>query len=379
MTAEGVISNCPNESVKISVSGLTRLPPPSLTRAYLRRMVCLNLAISLALALIIWAARGHGHHSLAAEVLTSLVHGTAYGSVFGLGLFYLSGPLALLPRPWNSIATMIAIILAAAGATLLIQLILLILGYLDLTGFWREFGYKAAVVSILALLIGWGIHLYENVQAQVHSANLRLKQKELEREQALKLVKEAQLASLESKLHPHFLFNTLNSISTLILEDPILADKIVLRLARLLRSSLDACDQTSVSLDQEIRLAVDYLEIEKVRYGKKLRYSLEMPSEVRAARVPPLILQPLVENSVKFAVFPSSAGGEITITAQQASDRLLLSVRDDGPGFTADAISRGHGLDTLRQRLETLFPEQGSFSISCFNGHTTASISLPNQ
>lgn len=356
MTAEGVIGKSP------SGSGHT-------LGSYLWRVIWLNLAISLALALVIWVARPHGGHSLATEVLTSLIHGAVYGSVFGLGLTYSSGLLALFPRPWNSISTMMAIILAAAGATFLIQLILLMLGYLSRTVFWQELGYKAAVVSLLALLVGWGIHLYESV-------NLRLQKERFEKERALNLAKEAQLASLESKLHPHFLFNTLNSISTLISEDPILADKVVLRLSRLLRSSLDTCDQTSVSLDQEIKLVVDYLEIEKARFGGRLRYSLELQPEVLALPIPPFILQPVVENSVRYAVFPRSAGGEIVISAAKRSDQLIVSVRDDGPGFTSDAIPRGHGLDTLRQRLETLVPHNGNLAISCSHGHTTVSISI---
>jgi LytS/YehU family sensor histidine kinase len=175
-------------------------------------------------------------------------------------------------------------------------------------------------------------------------------------------------------LHPHFLFNTLNSISTLISGDPVLADKIVLRLARVLRSSLDAFDQSSVSLDQEIRLTVDYLEIEKARFGERLQYTLNVEPNLLALRVPPLILQPIVENSVKFAVFPRPAGGKITISAQERWGKLIMAVWDDGPSFTGDVIPSGHGLDILRLRLDTLFRERASLAISETDGHTTVSI-----
>jgi LytS/YehU family sensor histidine kinase len=193
----------------------------------------------------------------------------------------------------------------------------------------------------------------------------------------LKLATEAQLASLESKLHPHFLFNTLNSISALIADDPVLADKVVLRLSRLLRSSLDVVDQSSVPLDEEIKLTVDYLEIEKARFGERLRYSVDVPRELLTMRVAPLILQPIVENSVKFAIFPRPGGGSIAISAQQESDKLTIAVRDDGPGFAATVIPAGHGLDTLRQRLNTLFQDRAILTIAAAEERTTVSISIP--
>jgi hypothetical protein len=347
-----------------------------LPAASLGQLIWLNLAISLALAFGIWATRRGIGPGLATEVLASLIHGAIYSAVFGVGLSYLSERLALLRRPWNLFLIIVAIAAAAATGTLLIQCALLLLGYLNLANFWPEFAYKAVVVTILALLIGWGIHLYERVQTRLHWTRLKLKAEEFEKERALKLATEAQLASLESKLHPHFLFNTLNSISTLISEDPALADKIVLRLARVLRSSLDALDQNSVSLDQEIKLAVDYLEIEKARFGERLRYSLELQPGLAALPVPPLILQPLLENSVKFAVFPRPGGGNIAIAARQDSGRLLLAVRDDGPAFTFAGIAHGHGLDILRRRLQTLFRDNASLTISDGQGSKTVTVSI---
>jgi LytS/YehU family sensor histidine kinase len=150
----------------------------------------------------------------------------------------------------------------------------------------------------------------------------------------------------------------------------------VQRLARLLRTSLDACDQGRMPLDDEINLVADYLEIEKARFGERLRYSIEVQPEAGTLRVPPLILQPIIENSVKFAVFPRSGGGEIRISARVQSGELIVGVRDDGPGFKTDMIPRGHGLDNLRSRLETLFREGASLSIDGQNGGTTVSVAI---
>jgi signal transduction histidine kinase len=343
------------------------------------RIIWLNLAVSLTIAFGIWAARGKAshRHGLSDEVFMSLIHGVIYGCVFGFGLPYLSARLALLRRPWNSISITGAIAAGAMIGTFLIELCLLGLGYLDRADFWEEYAYKSAVVGVVALLIGWGVYLYESVRSHIQAMSLQLRTQEVERERALKLATEAQLASLESKLHPHFLFNTLNSISALISADPLLADKMVQRLAGLLRTSLDACDQRKVSLADEIALVVDYLEIEKARFGERLRYSIDMQPDVGALLVPPLILQPIIENSIKYAVFPRLGGGEIRMSARMRMGELIVEVWDDGRGFKTEMIPRGHGLDNLRSRLDALFREGASLSINNGEGSgTTVSVSI---
>ena len=342
------------------------------------RIIGLNLAVSLTLAFGIWAASGKAnhHHSLADEIGISLIHAAIYGCLFGFGLPYLSARLALLRRPWNWISIMASIVSLAIIGTFFIELWLLTLGYLTRADFWQECAYKSVVVAILGLLIGWGVYLYESVWSHIQTVSLQLRTQELEKERALKLTTEAQLASLESRLHPHFLFNTLNSISALISADPLLADKMVQRLAGLLRTSLDACERRKMSLDEELALVVDYLEIERARFGDRLRYSIEVQPEIGSLPVPPLILQPIIENSVKFAVLPRPGGGEIKISACVRMGRLIMEVWDDGPGFKTEMIPRGHGLDNLRSRLETLFQDGASFSINGNDSGMTVSVSI---
>jgi LytS/YehU family sensor histidine kinase len=201
--------------------------------------------------------------------------------------------------------------------------------------------------------------------------------KELEEERARKLAVEARLSSLESRIHPHFLFNTLNSISSLIQEDPKLAERLVERLAALLRFSLDSNQNRTVPLSLELKIVTDYLEIEKARFGDKLRYSIEVPPEILAVEVPPLSVQTLVENSLKHVVAARREGGEVRITGRVSGDRVNIEVVDDGAGFTTGSIKPGHGLDNLQSRLTALFDERAALELSTRGGRTAVTISLP--
>lgn len=344
----------------------------------LLRVMWLNFAIAFALAVTFWAAQAKaGHHNLSDEITASLVHSAIYGLLFGLAMPYLGERLAIIRPPWNWITIIAAVMLIAAVSTLLVEISLLRLGYLSLENFWQEYFFKSSSVFFIALVIGSGINIYEKFRDHIEATNLQLRTQELEKERALKLVTEARLASLESRLHPHFLFNTLNSISALISEDPQLADEMVRRLASLLRMSLDACEQNGLTLDEEINLVTDYLEIEKARFRERLRYSIDVAPELMPVQVPPLILQPIVENSIKFAVSPKPAGGSIKIAARREKDELILEVWDDGTGFTYEMIPTGHGLDNLHSRLKTLFGEKADLSVNSQNGGTTVAVFIP--
>src|SRR5205807_3236278 len=135
------------------------------------------------------------------------------------------------------------------------------------------------------------------------------------------------------RAHPLYHVSTLNSSSSLIQEDPQQADRLVERMAALLRFSLDSGQSGLVPLADEVKITTDYLEIEKARFGDRLRYRLDVPEDLLQIEVPPLAVQTLVENSVKYAVSPVRAGGEVHITASHNGDGVLLSVSDTGPGF----------------------------------------------
>jgi len=161
------------------------------------------------------------------------------------------------------------------------------------------------VCAIFSLMIGVTIAAFDRLKGQLEDTKSKLHKEELERERALKLATEAQLSSLESRLHPHFLFNTLNSISSLIHSDPERAERMVERMAALLRFTLDSHNGGLVGFEQEIKIVRDYLEIEQARLGGRLRWGIEINGDFEGVKIPPLSIQTLVENSIKHTVDPN--------------------------------------------------------------------------
>lgn len=214
---------------------------------------------------------------------------------------------------------------------------------------------------LITLLIGSISYVVEEARHRLQATTLELRTKELERERALKAASEAKLQSLESRIHPHFLFNTLNSISSLVRSRPEQAEEMIEGLAALLRFSLDRHGKL-VSLSDEIKITRDYLEIEKARFGERLRYKFEIPDELLNTQLPAMSLQTLAENSVKYAVGVQRSGAEIRIRASQVNQMIGFEVSDTGPGFSPDSLPAGHGLDTLKQRLDSLYGDRATLT-----------------
>jgi two-component system sensor histidine kinase AlgZ len=243
--------------------------------------------------------------------------------------------------------------------------------------FWTDYLHGLQTAVLLALVFGLGAFFYASLRDRLQEAEGKLHEKEIAAERARKLVAEARLQSLESRLHPHFLFNTLNSISSLIPTDPVKAEQTVGRLAGLLRSSLDNTTQPVVPLARELAITEDYVEIERVRFGGKLRGRVEVPEELHAFKVPPLSIQSLVENAVKHGITPQRAGGEFAITASLANARLCIEVCDTGPGFDVAAIRAGHGLDNLVGRLDALYGDAARLNVLRRDGWCVVQMILP--
>jgi two-component system LytT family sensor kinase len=200
---------------------------------------------------------------------------------------------------------------------------------------------------------------------------------------AVSMAQQAQLKMLRYQLNPHFLFNTLNAISTLILDkDTQLANSMVTKLSRFLRYSLDNDPMQQVTVAEEIESLQLYLDIEKVRFGDRLTLHFNVTPDAQDALMPSLLLQPLVENSIKYAVSQSISGGSIAVSAAVSDGCLELSVADNGPGLDLRhgrlPKGGGVGLANTRERLSQVYGDRQSFRLSTTEPHgLTITICLP--
>jgi LytS/YehU family sensor histidine kinase len=174
----------------------------------------------------------------------------------------------------------------------------------------------------------------------------------------------AQVQVLQRQLQPHFLFNTLQSLSALIHRDQRAADEMLGKLSQLLRLTLSGGGRAEVRLDRELLHTRRYLEVEQTNLGDRLTFHEEVDPEILDAAVPALLLQPLAENAVRHGVAPLAAGGTVRITGRRAGDDLWLQVIDNGMGLTAGADSHGIGLDNTRQRLRFLYGDRQALSVA---------------
>jgi LytS/YehU family sensor histidine kinase len=203
----------------------------------------------------------------------------------------------------------------------------------------------------------FGIKYYQQLQEQTERA---LK--------ATATAHQAQLKMLRYQLNPHFLFNTLNAISTLILDNANeTANLAVSRLSDFLRYTLDNDPMKRVTLGSELQAIDLYLEIEKVRFGDRLVVQKEIEAGTKDALVPSLILQPLIENAIKYAISPSTEGGTLRISARRHSGMLVLQLKDNGPGLgNGDGTkkSSGVGLKNTRERLQQFYGDDQDFTLA---------------
>lgn len=292
--------------------------------------------------------------------------------------------LSLLLKPifdvaWETpIALRTFIYLVAVGVISGIWTLVRMETYIRLTGedsLWAEFGgwyYASLFVFLFWSGLYCGVKYFLLLQ-QEHEKVLEVaafhEREQIRRLHAEAVAKEAQLKMLRYQLNPHFLFNTLNSINALIrFEQAGEARDMVVRLSQFLRHSLTEDPVNKVSLDQEIGAVLLYLDIEKTRFADRLKVELDVEEQTRRALVPSMLLQPLAENAVKFAIALSESGGTIRILARREGQELSLQICDsgnpEGPSDTEaeEPVSTGVGLSNVRDRLSTLYADNYSLT-----------------
>ena len=241
------------------------------------------------------------------------------------------------------------------------------------------FSVGLATFNGVFVFIGWFCVYF------IYHAFERLRRMQLEQFRLAASVKEAELRALKSQVNPHFLFNSLNSLRALIDEDAPKARESVTRLANMLRYSLQSGQQETVPLEEEIRIVEDYLALEQIRHENRLRVRWAVSDDVRARPVPPMLLQTLVENAVKYGISTRREGGEVFIAATLEADILHIGVTNPGevatPASAAAAragSSTGVGLRNASERLKLLFGDRARLTLAAEPvGCVTAHVLIP--
>jgi hypothetical protein len=239
---------------------------------------------------------------------------------------------------------------------------------------WADFGgwyFSSFLVYLCWVALYFGNKYYFQAQTEQRErleAMNRVKEEQLKRWQAEADARLSQLGMLRYQLNPHFLFNTLNAVNALIrVGDDRTARKMVTKLGDFLRYSLDNDPALMIPLEQEIEAVMLYLDIEKIRFGERLKLEMEVDELAARARVPSLLLQPLVENSVKHAISANEEGGTISLVAGVEGEYLHLELTDTGPDQSSKAVEpaseRQVGLKNTLQRLKTLYNNAYLFDI----------------
>lgn len=314
------------------------------------------LTITLVESDFSWLQIGHIFMSAVLGILTSWPLRALYQHTFNFSL-----SIRLL------IAALAIVILSGVWTVLRIVLFAWIVGE---DAIWNEFNYW--YFGSLSVFLSWtvlyyGIHYYELLTVEHQKLLQESAQREQERYRRLQAessARSAQLQMLRYQLNPHFLFNTLNSINALVtLRENEKAQEMIQMLSQFLRHSLEHDGIENVSLNEELKSLMLYLNIEKTRFEDRLVLEFDIESGAREALVPGLILQPIIENSMKYAIATSEDGGTVSVKARILDDQLLLEVADSGPGISDKEFipGRGVGLRNTLDRLETFYGEKYTF------------------
>jgi two-component system sensor histidine kinase AlgZ len=339
------------------------------------RLAAVNTLAALSIAVMLTGTGGR--QRFLAELASALIFAHTIGGLAGLVMPVVGRRLNWDRGRWAWIAITATLLTVAAVGCVAASFIVVGVGLVPAFALGHVLSTSLTVCIFVTLGFGGGMTVYEVTRARLEATQGELRAREVERERAEKLLAEARLASLESRLHPHFLFNTLNAISALIPEDPDRAEKLVEQLAALLRFSLDAGAQHTVPLATEVEIVRAYLGIEEARLGDRLRYTIELPPELESWPVPPLALHTLVQNSVKHVAAARREPTEIRVRAEERDGGLRLGVWDDGEPFSLDASPPGHGLDGLRTRLAVLYGQDGWLDVESAEAGKIVSLTLP--
>lgn len=364
----------------VTTASLRSAPPerqPGLPRGPLLAALTVLAAFTTVQLLLAYWGKGQ-YLSIREAVLSGLVTWYPF-ALLALATFWLCAKCPFEPGTWKrSLA-------AHLPATLVFGIVWSVIRWLCSFHPWvdeRPLEFVRVTIGHFPL---WFLSYW--VLVGVHEAwhnYQRFKQGELRASQLEARLAQAQLEVLKGQLHPHFLFNTLHAISTLIHRDPEAADEMVAQLSDLLRMTLANIGVQEVPLQQELEFLRRYLDIQQMRFQDRLRVVVDVPPDTLDLRVPNQVLQPLVENAIRHGVDARLGQGLVEIRARAENGMLRLSVRDDGPGIRPDVLNgsrqkgRGIGLTNTRARLRELYGPESRLELANYPaGGTLVSLLIP--
>jgi two-component system, LytTR family, sensor kinase len=292
---------------------------------------------------------------------------------------FLTHQLRRLIKKWNWVELPInlAIVNIMISVLIMASIITLVNLPLDFKALENVIDKEISIGTIIQFLLFWGKPLlfWSIFYYGYHFFELKTKL-EVERLKLESSIRETESKVLRAQMNPHFMFNALNSIRALILEDPAKAQKGITQLSNILRSSLLADRRKTVALSEELRTVDDYLALEKIRYEERLHVEKNISAESLHVQIPPMLLQTLIENAIKHGVSKPIKGGFVKLETTLENNKLLIKISNTGQLNSTE--SEGFGLENTAQRLNLLFGEEAHFTISQFSKDVVeANISIP--
>jgi len=263
-----------------------------------------------------------------------------------------------------------------AGSTILLTIIFILIIFIIAFLLFRALNvleiignsYIFSIVMLAWTMIYFSIHYLNNWN-----------QAEIEKWKLVAEMKEAQLGSLKAQINPHFVFNALNNIRSLILEDKEKAREMLLNFSDLFRYTLQNTDQPQITLEQELKMVNQYFELLSIQYEDKLKYKITIEENLEAIKIPPMMLQLLVENAIKHGISQFKEGGSILISIDKNKNYIHIKVKNTGSLTTSSALGEklGVGLENIRKRLDLLYNGNAKLQLKEVNEFVEASINIP--
>lgn len=346
----------------------------------LRNLLFTAILCAIVIAVIVLFSLGMGHRitwKMLAEVATfSLLIGYTQHYLYKITITLARRRQRLAPLLMHPMMLGVALPIAAiyVGYVLAVSLLTGTL-WLNVSENWRGFVFASCVT----IAIGW--LLWEAIEATRKKEVERRERAELQAnvDRAERERTTAELKALRAQVEPHFLYNTLSNVVSLIEREPATAKYMTERLIGYLRHTLDASRRENATVGDELAIIADYLEILRLRMGERLWYEIAADDATRALPLSPMLLQPLVENAIKHGLEPKIEGGRITVSAAVQDGRLNIVVEDTGLGFgvATDTAGSGSGLANVRGRLKAIYGDAARLSIEQPEAGTRIRLSLP--